>query len=124
MMNHQKGAALTKARALAIAQDLRRLAEVERLNAEDIGPRLNLAPATVHKYSRILGINLVRKAHPERNYAKAGWLPIVRRLRAAGKGWDEIGKALGTTRITANRFGIQNGLGQVNPRRSSTGDIY
>lgn len=124
MMNKEKGAAQALARAQALAPDLRRLAEVERANAEDISARLNLAPGTVHKYCRLIGVNLVRKAHPERNYAKADWLPIVRRLRAAGKNWSEIGKALGTTRITANRFGMQHGLGVVNPRRHSTGNIY
>lgn len=110
-------------RARSVEADLRRMAEVERLGAEDIGPRLNLSPATVHKYSGLLGVDLVRKSHPAKNYGKADWLITVRRLRAAGKGWAEIGKALGTTRITANRFGIQHGLGKVNPDRSN-GNLY
>lgn len=110
MMNKEKGTALALLRAQALAPDLRRLIEVERLGAEDIGPALGISPPTVHKYCRLLGLPIDRKPHPARNYQKAKWLPIIRKMRAAGKNWTEIGAALGTTRITANRYGIQNGL--------------
>lgn len=111
-------------RLQAIEPELRRLAEVERLNAEDIGPRLKISPPSVHKYAKALGVNLVRKAHPKRNYDKAEWLPVIRKLRAAGKTWPEVAAVLGTTRITANRAGLAAGLVTINPRRSSTGNIY
>lgn len=110
-------AALVLSRAKAVEADLRNMAEVKRLNAEDIGPLLKLTPATVHKYADLLGIDLVRKPHPEKNYDKSSWLPTVRRLRSAGKTWAEIGKVLGTSRITACRFGIQNGLGTYEAHR-------
>lgn len=115
---------LVLARAKSAEPVLRRLAEVERLNAEDIAARLKITGPTVHKYAALLGINLVRKPHPEANYQKDTWLPIVRRLRGQGKNWTEIAKALGCSRITANRFGMQHGLNTHNPRRHNTGEIF
>lgn len=103
-------AGIVLARAKALEPALRRMAEVEMLNAEDIAPRLRITSPTVWRYARLLGVNLVRNNHPEKNYDKRDWLPTVRRMRLEGKEWAEIGKALGCSRITANRFGLDNGF--------------
>lgn len=108
-MNTAKLTPLVARRIKRIEPVLRELAEVKRLGAEDIGPRVGVTPHTARRYLRLLGINFVTNGRKVFKLDTSGWAKDVPKMYAQGKSTQEIAELKGVCASSIYRWLANNG---------------
>lgn len=105
-------------RAAAMEATLRHLAEVKRLGAEDIGPKLGIAPVTALRYLRLLGIDFPTNGRKVFRLDRTGWDKDVPQLYRQGVPTKEIARRKGVSTSSVYRY-LANG-GHITVRERDT----
>ena len=100
---------LTARRAKAYEPVMRELAEVQRLGAEDIGPKLGISPVTALRYLRLLGIDFLTNGRKVFRLDRTGWDKDVPKLYRQGVPTKEIARRKGVSPSSVYRWLANNG---------------